>query len=480
MRNLIFLSLLFSLIGNASGQVFYTPSETRADLEVFKTSLQEAHPGLYTYFNQEQVAGFFDKAEDKLQQGANGHVLHGTLLECISSLRDAHTNIHYPYTWNSYMGMDRLMPFHFLIRNARIYISQDKTEEGRIQVGSELLAVNGIDVITLQQRLNKHTPCDGNVQNYKNELNGHYLSKRLMYLYPACNDYEIRVKTPAGETVTTVVAGISEKKLYAEEQKKPLDLVINEASNMATLTLRSFNLNVIEQSGQHYFAFLENAFKAMRKKEVTDLIIDIRNNGGGDNDLAIALYTYLSRGNFSYLSPENGQSLENLTYATHANIHTSWSGSQWSNVSTSTGNNQQSMQTDMHDATRIYNLTEQCFQDISKNKFNGRVQVLTNPATFSAASIFASVCQGNARGELVGEGTGEACDSFCGGDMLHITLPNSGIILTIPLQKAIIANASCKGFGREVRPDVLVIPSISDRLEKRDIVLHTAIHRVDR
>jgi len=468
-----FLLFLSCSISVGSAQQYFTAGQCSEDFEIFRKSLEEGHPGLYTYFNTEQIAKVFEKTESAISKGANGHVLHREFLECISAIRDGHTAINYPATWNGYMGMQHLLPFHFSIRDGQVFILEDCTGKNRVEPGSEVIAVNGIDAITLQQRLNKHTPNDGNVQHYKNNYNGRFLSKRLMYLYPACTNYELRLKTPVGEEITIVVQGISETKLYPADKREQLSFVIEDAA--ATLTVRSFNLSAIERGGQHYFEFMESAFKTLRKEKIPNLIIDVRDNGGGDNDLAIALYTYLSLGDFAYINPEEGNNIDKLTFASHAKLRTS--RTQWSAAPDSDEASYEPA-AEVYDGLRIYNLTEQRFEDISKNKFSGRLQVLTNPATFSSASIFAAVCQGNSRGELVGEGTGEACDSFCGGGAIRVTLPHSGLILTIPRQKASIANAHCLSFGREVRPDVFVAPSLSDRIAERDVVLGAALSRI--
>lgn len=458
------------LLASVHGQERFSKEEVMEDYQVFRAALEQAHPSLHTYYSPSQVAGFFDRAERRLSYSATGHTLYKTLLECISSIRDGHTNIGFPRSWNAYMGMNQLIPCHFVIQKGHVFIEKDLSKSGRIPPGSELLAINGIDIISLQKRLYARTPCDGNVQGFKSAFNSLFFSKRLAYIFPALRSYELELRTPSGKEITTKVSGISEQKLYGETSNLAFDHKLNEEQSTALLTIGSFELN--GNGSEDFYGSLEELFKQIRKKKVERLVIDLRGNPGGDNDLAIALYSYISRGPFTYLGEGRTSFDPNALFAQHAEVNPARTFLQ-NGGSTDKAELASKEHESVHNGTHIMVHPENEEVDISKNKFAGEVIVLTDPLTRSAASIFAAVCKARDRAMIVGEGTGTACDSFSGGGSIHVTLPNSKLVLTIPYMQNSLVEGECSGFGRELRPDQEIIPSVDDLVIGRDPVLES-------
>ena len=458
------------LLASVHGQERFSKEEVMEDFQVFRASLEQAHPSLYTYFTRAQIASFFDQAERRLSYSATGHTLHKTMLECVSSIRDGHTDIGFPESWNGYMGMEQLLPCHIVIRKGHVFIENDLSKNGRIPAGSELLAINGIDIISLQKRLYAHTPCDGNVQGFKSALNSRFFSKRLAYIFPALTSYDLSVRTPSGEEMSTTVSGISEQKLYGGTTDHVFNYDLNVEQSRATLTVGSFELGGI--GSKDFYGSLEELFKQIRKKKVERLVIDLRGNPGGDNDLAIALFSYISQGPFTYLGEGRTSYDPNALFAQHADVvpaRTFLQNGGLKRDSKVASRQQESV----YNGTHIMVHPENEEVDISKNKFAGEVIVLTDPLTRSAASIFAAVCKAHDRATIVGQGTGTACDSFCGGGSIHVTLPNSKLVLTIPYMQNSLVEGECAGFGREVRPDQEIIPTVDDLVTGRDPVLES-------
>jgi C-terminal processing protease CtpA/Prc len=72
----------------------------------------------------------------------------------------------------------------------------------------------------------------------------------------------------------------------------------------ALLTVGSFS---IERS-QQYDTFLSASFQDMADKQIENLIIDVRGNGGGDPEFSADLIAYLMDEPFTYFSQANGYS----------------------------------------------------------------------------------------------------------------------------------------------------------------------------
>jgi C-terminal processing protease CtpA/Prc len=98
------------------------------------------------------------------------------------------------------------------------------------------------------------------------------------------------------------------------------------------------------------------------------------------------------------------------------------------------------------------------FKPLKKNHFNGNVYVIIGGPTFSASSLFCNTIQGQQNVTLVGEETGGGHYGNSGLLIPHVTLPNTGIRVRIPLFRVVQYNHGPK-TGRGVMPDVYVPPT---------------------
>lgn len=84
------------------------------------------------------------------------------------------------------------------------------------------------------------------------------------------------------------------------------------------------------------------------------------------------------------------------------------------------------------------------------NAFDGKIYVLTNAATFSAAMDFAMYIQDNGLGTIVGEASGNMPDSY--GDTLTFSMPESRLCLTVSYKKWERIDESRS--GQPITPDI--------------------------
>ena len=117
-------------------------------------------------------------------------------------------------------------------------------------------------------------------------------------------------------------------------------------------------------------------------------------------------------------------------------------------------------------------------EPIATNHFNGKLIVLVNGATISAASEFVALVHGSKQGTVIGEETGGCYYGSTGGSYLTLVLPNSRLrarIPTIRIFTAVPEDFTQQPHGRGVLPDYPVSYSIGDLLTGRDRVMERAL-----
>ncbi|MDC7280077.1 S41 family peptidase [Butyrivibrio fibrisolvens] len=182
---------------------------------------------------------------------------------------------------------------------------------------------------------------------------------------------------------------------------------IDESSNTAVFTLEECNYN------DYYESTLEGFFNQVNEKEIGNIIVDLRGNGGGNSYVADAFLQYLDIDGYDGWSSD-------VRYGDFL-IH-----------------------------------NEPYHVDIQKkeNAFSGNIYVLTDVYTYSAAMDFTMLISDNHLGTVIGEASGNLPDAY--GDILRFSLPNSKLGLTISYKNWHRIDQSKK--GEPIEPDYICDP----------------------
>jgi C-terminal processing protease CtpA/Prc len=232
---------------------------------------------------------------------------------------------------------------------------------------------------------------------------------------------------------------------------------IEKDSSVALLKIKHFDLG-------NPNLFYEESFSKMQLNRTKTLIIDLRNNPGGAVKEIANLYSYLSDSTFVFIEPYEVVSKTTLIEKTpfskspllakilmtpfyapvaYFKVHKNENGKYYSSNSQSKP------------------------KPINKNAFKGKVYVMINGGTFSAASIISSNLKGSKRATFVGEETGGAYNGSVAGIMPTIKLPHSeitvkiGLMVVAPFYKTPLE-------GRGIFPDKEIIPTLSDYIHGKD------------
>ena len=205
--------------------------------------------------------------------------------------------------------------------------------------------------------------------------------------------------------------------------------------HIAVMTIRTFFNGFLQQTHEDFAGFLAASFQALQDSGVKKLIIDVRNNQGGNDENGELLYAYLTQRPFRYYASQETVT-EQRTESDHPNLRV---------------------------------------QSPQKNNFKGKVFILTNGRSFSATAEFAAIARSNKRGLFIGEEAGGGYLGNTSGDDITVTLPYSKISVRIPLVKYTLAVAHTGHDDHGVLPDYPVTPTISDFLSHNDVQLIKAL-----
>lgn len=185
-------------------------------------------------------------------------------------------------------------------------------------------------------------------------------------------------------------------------------------------------------------------FEKIKEKNIQNLIIDVRGNGGGNSLVGDEIIHYLPVGRYPYYGVE--AKLSKKSRMQRGYIRTKGRVS--------------------------YNPGEKFNKQVKDLLFHGQVYVLVDEDTFSSANWIGVIFQDAGLGTIIGEPTGNNPNSY--GDVLQFQLPNSQIRYQISMKKWIRPDQS-RNHEDTLVPDIIVNPTLDELVEGRDVVLEQAM-----
>lgn len=408
------------------------------DFAVFRDSLEKLHAGLYRYRDKAEITRSFDSAYLLLNQPMTVPQFFLVLKFLVANIQDGHTSCNLPSElMNALTANNKMFPVHLRFIGEKAFISCN-TKPGFPDAGSEIIAIDKLPVAKIKKTLFSYLASDGDNQTKKYwDLSSDAFIPLYFLVFGAKSSFTIETKTGDGKLKPMTLNGDSLKNAQCRpavaKNVKYLDLDF-KPNKIAILTVKTFSSGSLK-SPEEFSKFLETSFKEISDREINKLIIDIRDNGGGNDVYGSMLYSYLTDKPFHYYT-----SLESTSRKFEKEEHPNLS-----------------------------------IQQPSKNNFRGKAYFLINGKSFSTTAEFCSIAKSNERGVFIGEETGGGYYGNTSGARARIVLPNSKITLGIPKTKYTMAVKKSVYSDRGIIPDFTIIPGIQDIIRNRDIQLHYAL-----
>jgi hypothetical protein len=466
-RKILFISeafLLCFLLTSCAPNAQQTNPEKEIDLSLLKTdfnifrkTVEEAHPGIYWYTSKKEMDLYFDSVHASIRP-MNDIDFYKLMMKVVGQLRCVHTSVSLsPERERAAASGLKLLPFDVIMVNNKVYISE--TFDNKLPRGFEIQIINDLPVREVVQKMLEIIPSDGyNITNKYQLLNRGMFRRTYALLMPGSDTFIINGIDHTGHSRHVKVAAIEpgfNRRPIANDNSMRWQL--NDDST-GILYLPSFQISTSEFASK-----IDSFFTEVHNRIINRLIIDLRNNGGGNNVNVSELYSYFADKPFYHLR-KTEVSTKPLSYRNHiTNI------SEYDNLRA---------RLERDSSYEIVHYPGRRLRDpVSVNRFNGKLILLVNGATISAASEFVALVRGNKQGMVIGEETGGCYYGSTGGSYLSLELPNSRLrarIPTIRIFTAVPEDFNQQPKGRGVIPDYPASNSITDILAGWDCILEKA------
>lgn len=428
------MSSLFSWAQQAERK--FGSDEVHQDLAYLRESLENAHYNLYVYTTRKRFDANYNKIKATVPKDSLTLLSTTSILQqVISAVNNGHTEIDFPgtsYISYAYSG-GTLFPLEIAFENNKSLIRKNFSKNSEIKIGSEIMGINGI---TLKDVLAKIYPQISAERSYlKNAKIEMYSFPRLYWqVFGEQDVFKIEVKEGENTKQYTINAV---PLIEGYENKR--DELLNTKRWLIFMKSSAY-LNPGPFSGDEikFQKFIDSAFVQINKMKPKNLMIDLRNNSGGNNSFSDYLVSYIADKPFKWSSKLAIKSSKFLKEHTRKNYDT----------------------TDRYfrkilaaQDGEVYEVPSDEYQPQALTKrFNGSVYVLINRQSHSQAAVAAAQIQDYDFGTIVGEETGDYPTLYA--SKFQYTLPNTGIMVKVAKGQIVRVNGSDKQEG--VIPDIII------------------------
>jgi hypothetical protein len=457
--------------------------ELKDDYNSFRNILESVHPGLYQYANQKDWEHQFDSVQNLLHKDRTIIDFYNILSGLVNNVHCGHTSLFLPAAFNdSIRHLNGFFPVPLTVIDNRLIVNSTNYD---IPLGAEIISINGDRVDKFLSKLWKYETVDGFNTMYQQEESVWDFAMNYFMIKGPQKEFKVRYKTTDENNEHTETEVIEPETFaaaaddnftnryyyFAEDVNYDMDVI--DSIHTAVMTVYTFGYDTYS-TDRAFTRFVKNSFSLLRKSpNIKNLVIDLRNNTGGNFHDMFYLYGYLTRKeewkefkkaytvfNKIPFTPYLAKG-ENDVEGIQASIDSSFDHKRNGRI------------------MRQYADNETKYA--AEHPFTGNVYVITNSNVQSAASYFAALLQDEGRAKIVGSETGGSGSNTNSFHVLTYELPHTHIRLNVPVVHAEFSLQKTYAGGRGVLPDYPVPLTLADLKNNTDpqlgFVLDSLINR---
>lgn len=450
--------LLIVLLGlfPAYGQVTFSKQQVLEDLDFMDESLKKTHYDLYAYTTQNAFEENFENIKASITSDSLSYLEATSLFQSvISKVNNGHTEIAFPgsaYIDYAYKG-GTIFPLELAFEEGKALVRKNWSNNDSIRIGAEILSINGQPI---EEILEKIYPFISAERHYFKLAKIELISFPRLYwqAYGELQNFDIllnidHVKASYSIEAIDLIEGFEMKRNEVFYSGREFKFFEN------TAYLRPGNFSGDEQK---YNSFIDSAFTTINGKNVPNLIIDLRNNLGGDNSFSDYLVSYIADEPFNWCSQLSIKTSAILK--AHVREKYDTTDFYWSSIlAHENGSKFQ------------YPYDKYLPQPIEK-RYSGKIFVLVNRQSHSQSAVTASQIQDYNFATIVGEETGDFPSLYA--SQYSFPLPNTGIEVKVSKGQIVRVNGSRKPEG--VIPDIFIKDHL---LDENDEILNGLLKRLN-
>lgn len=476
----------------------FSAKKMKKDLEVFKKIRQKVNSGLYKYHSKIQIDSLYNWADNELQSLSTYKDFYN-LISMLSDFEGSlHNNTSLPkkYLKNVHKENYGYFPYPIKWIEGKWLVNY---KNGEIPLGAEITAINKRSISEVTVSLYKYITTDGiNTTGKRIGMNSNF-SRFFRYNYGLQDTFEIAFRAPNSNSIETLklnsVAFLDYYKKYKKRHSYSFDKLQYESAkekerytykqidkNTGLLTINTFGMGN-EKSEEHliYKKWLDSIFVDIQNNKLKNLIVDVRNNGGGTDPNDVITYTYLTNRKFQ----ESKQVWISFKKKPFLKYYDSPFPRMLRLLGAGLFNRYYKKRFPTKKDGKYYISKESNEMKVrlpNDNAFNGNIYLLIGPRVASAGSLFAALVAGNENTTSIGEETMGGYYGHNGHTSFAYVLPKSKIVTEFYIDniEQDVPEKPNQFYNRGIIPDYEIPQTFEGFLNNQDTQMEFVLKLIEK
>lgn len=425
------------------------------DFKVFTSILKSSHPSLNIYISPQKFDLLLDSMQQTIKADIGVNELFNKYAYIVNEIGCSHTYMNIPKTaYDSLLDRKFFFPIPVKLIENRLIVNATSLT---LTEGTEIISINQKPVSEILKNIMIYETVEGFHRSTQKKLAAESFALNYFYTYGKAESFDLLVTDTTGKeesikNIPSTTLGkwydYKESNIYYYDRTEcDYDLYINDKRKYALLRIGTFSFDSGEKQDA-FRNFCKNSFELLSyRKDIGSIVIDLRENLGGDLYNSSLLFSYLAREDFKEYHSASSKidRIKNAEYLDKKFL----------------ANGRHSVDERLLKEYYYNNKTNSYLQSDSlignwkpdKFAFKGNIYIITNAKVASAASYFSTMVKNSGIGKIIGEET--VGGSFSGNAFtaLNYILPYSDLQLIFPFGHIVYSYRDKKNTGSGVLPD---------------------------
>ncbi len=448
---------------------YYDTTLLKQDVRLLRKVFFDMHPVVGIYHQKSHFDSLFNNTLNKINEPLTHREFYIQLKFLINDFQCGHTEVGVSKTYTKVIKKTKrnYSPYFFVPLNNKLYAiaTLNKNNDTLIKKGEEIVAINGYKSDSLIKWCKNFITVDGYNKTGKNYILQYWFNSLYQSLTVRPDTYVVDVLNKNNKLYTVKYKSVNlldipelpikpkQDSTLIKYKRAAIKYKIYKNNNYCYFKLGQF-------SHRKYKKGYRKLFKKIKQNNINNLVLDLRDNGGGSLSNCYRLLSYL---------------LDTTLLQTSSTVVKSYSEPKYTKGWLS------------FKITKLYfkivgkhfNKGDTNFYAVNikprkKNHFNGKLFVLINGSSFSASCLTSAYLKYNKRAVFIGQETSGALEGCNAGVTPYYTLPNTKLKVRIPVFR-INHDIITSKTGRGIMPDYEITYTFKDLISKKDLELGKAL-----
>ncbi|MBT8219175.1 MAG: hypothetical protein KJP00_05100 [Bacteroidia bacterium] len=445
----------------------FTEDQIREDIAILKRITQYIHPAIYTYIDSMALQAQFDILETELLASPNIITAYKAISKFAATIKCSHT---FTNPWNQGGSIEKAifyqpdkLPFTFKRIGKRLFIDKNASESEALKSGLEIITINGVSTDSIMTALAHYVTSDGS--NYEKKLERLSLTGAEKYslfdiFYPIAfgshESFDLQLKDNQSENLLNITVQATSKTNRTQvlkERYNELETSLRDGwsfrllnDEVGILKIKSF---AVQRNEFDWKKIIDEAITTLNKQEIPNLILDVRENEGGQGEVGAYILERVIKKPFA--APAVRSSVRYLAIPEDFKAYIGT----WDKFPYDFNGKIEKGEDGRYVLKQKYSEAGKTYKP-KKNGYKGQVYLITDASNSSATHLMAAFAKQMEGITLVGQETGGNQLGTNGSFIFFLRLPNTRVEMDIPVIHQFVPPLSGEPEDGGIKPDVYV------------------------